>query len=132
MLVVIFWYIARTFMLFTRDEKKKKRKINHQLDNIARVGGYLASDAGGDHLGEPFVEGEVLPGHRPHQVHALLLRHMVDVAEARVVLELSNGQNGLDQNFSTFLEEMACAILARVKVRSKTPAQCSSHRSQWC
>ena len=85
MLVVIFWYIARTFMLFTRDEKKKK--INHQLDNIARVGGYLASDAGGDHPGEPVVEGEVLPSHRPHQVHALLLRHVVDVAKARVVLK---------------------------------------------
>ena len=113
MLVVIFWYIARTFMLFTRDEKKKK--TNHQLDNIAGVGGYLARDAGGDHLGEPFVEGEVLPRHRPHQVHALLLCHVVDVAKARVVLELSNGQNGLDQNFSTFLEEMACMILVRVR-----------------
>ena len=50
----------------------------------------MACDAGGDHLGEPLVEAEVLARHGPDQVHAVLLRHMVDVAKAGVVLKLSN------------------------------------------
>ena len=62
----------------------------------------MAGDAGGDHLGEPLVEAEVLARHGPDQVHAVLLRHVVDVAKAGVVLKI---QNSFNQTSSTSFEK---------------------------
>ena len=110
MLVVIFWYIALTY-----DQMKRRRHKNlnqYQLDDIARIRGNLPGHTCGDHLGEPLVEAEVLARHGPDQVHAVLLRHVVDVAKAGVVLKI---QNGLNQTSSTSLEK-AFFILIRVLI----------------
>ena len=70
---------------------EKKKNINqHQLNDIAGIGGYLSSNTGGDHLSEPPVEVEVLPCHSPHKVHTVLFGNVVDVTEAGVILKLSN------------------------------------------
>ena len=87
MLVVIFWYIALTL---SKEVKRRKTKNQHQLNDIAGIGGYLSSNTGGDHLSEPPVEVEVLPRHRPHKVHTVLFGNVVDVTEAGVILKLSN------------------------------------------
>ena len=70
-----------------------------------------------DDLCEPLVEVEVLPGHRPDQVHTVLLCHVVDVAETGVVLH--------DVLFKPFA--LVCLFQD-----GRPPAQCSSRRSRWC
>ena len=73
----------------------------------------------------------MLARHRPDQVHAVLLRHVVDVAKAGVVLKI---QNDLNRTSSTSLEK-ALLILIRVLntgSEKKIPVQYSNHRIQCC
>ena len=77
----------------------------------------VGDDVVDDDLCEPLVEVEVLPGHGPDQVHTVLLCHVIDVAQAGVVLH-----------------NVLCKPIALVCLfqDARPPAQCSSRRSRWC
>ena len=123
--------------LVKRGEKKKNWN-QHQLNDIAGIGGYLSSNTGGDHLSEPPVEVEVLPRHRPHKVHTVLFGNVVDVTEAGVILKLSNWVVRKARDLQHFWEMFVCANMISQDVDShltlwfKIPGRCSSHRIQWC